>query len=467
MDRQRSHSLLALWLLFGVNTLNFFDRQILAAVTEPLRREWGLSDTQLGWLITAFTLLYAAAGLPLGRLADVWCRKLLLALGLTLWSALTCASGLCRGFWSLFGVRLGVGVGEATCAPASASIIGDYFAAQDRARALSLFMLGLPAGMALSYVTSGTIAQRLGWRSAFFVAAIPGFLLVLLLLRLHEPPRGSAEKSPVGSVRRQGSPYLLILRIPTMWWIIASGALHNFNMYAITSFLPAFLIRYHQVTIETAGFISGVVIGVVGAMGMLLGGWLADRLIGRRANGRMLVAGIALLASVPALLFALDQPPGALVSFMLLQATASMMLYVYYPTIYATIQDILEPSLRGTGMALYLFAMYVLGAFLGPVGIGWASDYFAHRAMLRAGLNLPAVAPIPELFKATGLHQAMYLVPILGLVLAGVLFAGSATVHKDMERLQKWMAGLRPDPAADEGNARPSEPRRSNFAAPG
>ena len=163
----RRQRLFTLWLLFGINALNFFDRQILGAVTEPVRKEWRLTDTELGWLGTAFTLLYAVVGVPLGRLADAWRRKQLLAMGLALWSAMTYASGLCRSFASMFAARLAVGVGEAACAPTSSSLIGDLFRPHERARALSVFMLGLPVGIALSYATSGTVAQHYGWRAAF------------------------------------------------------------------------------------------------------------------------------------------------------------------------------------------------------------------------------------------------------------------------------------------------------------
>ncbi len=444
MDSDRARALFALWLLFAINAMNFFDRQILGAVNEAIRKEWGLSDTQLGWLGTAFTLLYAAAGVPLGRAADAWSRRKLLAIGLSLWSALTYASGLCRGFWPLFAVRLGVGIGEAACAPTASSLIGDLFRPLERARALSIFMLGLPVGIALSYIVSGTIAHHYGWQAAFFVAGAPGLILAAFCLLIREPQRGLSERLKIGNARRAGSPYLLVLGIPTMWWIIASGALHNFNMYAISFFLPAFLIRYHHVNLQTAGFISGIAIGLVGAVGMLLGGYLGDWLTQRTANGRLLTAALAVTISVPASFLALQQPRGALVRFMVFQGLASMMMYVYYATVYSTIHDIVEPSLRGTAMAIYFCAMYVLGGSLGPIGTGWVSDSLARRSASLAGFDLRGSAAIPEQFRAAGLHQAMYVIPGLGIVLVAVLFAGSRTVSKDMEKLQKWMRSLSP-----------------------
>ena len=439
----RSKATYALWVLFGINMMNFFDRQILAAVTEPVRMEWHLSDTALGWLNTAFVLLYAAVGVPLGRLSDRWLRTRILSIGVSVWSFFTAASGLAWNYWSLFAVRLGVGVGEASCAPAANSLIGDLFPPHRRARAISIFMLGLPIGIFTSNLSSGIIAKQYGWRVTFFIACVPGLILAALALKIREPHRGAAEEHHVVGQQQEGSPYWRVLRIPTIWWIILSGALHNFNAYAVNAFLPAFLGRYHGMDLRQANTIAAVVLGAVGVAGLLGGGWAADRLRSSRANGRMLLAAVSLFVSTPLVYLALDRPRGDLVGFMLLMGFGWMLIYVYYATVYAAIQDVVEPGLRATAMALYFFAMYVLGGSFGTSILGMLSDHYARQAMITSGANA-----MTEVFRAEGLHSAFYVVPLVSLLLAFVLYAGSRTIAKDMEKMQRWMRESTAQPPA-------------------
>ncbi len=438
MKQERAGIWFTLWVLFAINAMNFFDRQILGAVGEEVRKEWGMSDGAMGALGTAFTLLYAFVGVPLGRLADKSGRKWILSAGVFVWSLMTVASGVARNFWQLFVFRLGVGVGEASCAPAATSLIGDLYPASRRARALSIFMLGLPVGIALSFAVSGTIARSYGWRTAFYVAGIPGLLCALAALFIREPHRGASETHKIGGRQREGSPYRLVLSTPTMRWLIISGALHNFNMYAIGSFITPFLMRYHVVDIRSANFVSMVVYGLSGAPGLILGGIAGDAVMKRHANGRLLVGAVAILSSVPFLYLALGRAGGDTLGFMVLMGVGCALMYAYYSTVYSTIQDVIEPSLRGTAMALYFFAMYVLGASLGPYGTGLASDFFTARAASAAGVTSLTQQAL-EPFRAEGLHSAMYIIPALGALLTLVLFAASRTVKKDMERIQRWM----------------------------
>ena len=438
MKEKKSAIWFALVILFAINTMNFFDRQIIGAVAEPIRKEFGLSDASLGALGTAFTLLYAFVGVPLGRLADKIGRKGILSAGVFVWSLLTVGSGLAQNFWQIFALRLGVGVGEASCAPAATSLIGDLFPANWRAKALAIFMLGLPVGIALSFAVSGTIAKTYGWRMAFFVAGVPGILCAIAVLFVAEPKRGAAETHDIGERKRAGSPYKLILAMPTMRWIILSGALHNFNMYAIGAFITPFLMRYHGADIQSANFVSMIVYGIMGAPGLLIGGFIGDAVMKRRGDGRMIVGAAAIALSIPFLFFALRRPSGDLTTFLILMGAGCALMYFYYSTVYSTIQDIVEPGLRGTAMAVYFFAMYVLGASLGPYVTGIMSDFFTKRAAQTAGIADFSQAAL-EPFRATGLHSAMYAIPILSVLLALVLFAASGTVTKDIEKLQSWM----------------------------
>jgi MFS family permease len=439
----------ALAVLFAINLMNFYDRLIIGAVGEVIRiqePEWHLSDTDLGYLGTAFILLYAAVGVPLGRWADRSNRSRILTIGVTVWSIVTAMSGLAQRFWHLVVLRLAVGVGEATCAPASNSLIGDLFPPASRARAMSFFMLGLPIGNAACLFFSGMVAKNWGWQAAFYVALVPGLLCALGAMMIHEPKRGGTEMHDIGALKRPGSPYALVLSIPTMRWIIASGALHNFNMYAIGGFLTPFVMRVHGLDVQSAGYITMAVYGLAGIPGMVLGGLWGDAILRRQRNGRMLLAAWAIAISIPLLYFALGRPSGEWLLFSLLFGAGCMMMYVYYATVYSTIQDVIEPSLRATAMALYFCAMYAFGGALGPTVIGRTSDTFAQQAAIESGVDLDAlqgdkvaIQKALEPFRGRGLNMALYALPIMNVLLAISLFAGSRTVSRDAENLQRWM----------------------------
>jgi MFS family permease len=423
----------ALAVLFAINLMNFYDRQILAAVTEPIRMEWNLTDTQLGWLTPVFTIIYAIAGVPLGRWADRGERRKILCFGVSIWSLFTAASGMAWNYWSMLVARLGVGVGEASCAPAGNALIGDLYPPSQRARAISIFMLGLPLGIFFSNLFSGMIAKQYGWQWTFFVAFVPGVILAFLALRIREPQRGASEAVKVAETASGESPYRRVLGVPTMWWIIISGALHNFNAYAVNAWTPAYLQRYHGMDIAGANRIAAYVLGAVGVIGLLGGGVAADWVRKRRENGRMLLAALALLVSTPCVYLAYAQPKGSVTTLMAFMAVGWMLIYVYYVTVYSAIQDVVEPGLRATAMALYFFAMYLLGGAFGPLIVGALSDHYARQAMLEAGAGVMA-----EAFKAEGLHRALiYAVPLVSLTLALVLLAGARTVVGDMEKLQQ------------------------------
>jgi MFS family permease len=335
--------------------------------------------------------------------------------------------------------RLGVGVGEAACAPAATSLIGDLYPPEKRARAMSVFMMGLPVGIALSYLVGSYVAHAYGWRAAFFVAGIPGILAAIAALFIAEPVRGGVERAsgpplvppPGGGPEARSTPIRRLLSIKTLWWIIVSGALHNFNMYALGSFYAPLLMRHYGADLRQAGLMSMVVYGLSGIPGLLVGGMLADRWSTKRRDGRLLVGAVATFVSAPLWLFALLRPAQDVALFVILGTLGCMFMYVYYASVYATLHDVVEPALRGTAMAVYFFAMYVLGASFGPLATGIVSDFFTRRAA--------AGGPL-EPFRGAGLHAAMYLIPALSVILALVLFAATRTVAKDMDRMRSALA---------------------------
>lgn len=429
MTLRRHHAGFALALLFAVNFLNFFDRHLFGALVEPIRHEWSLSDARIGWLGTAFTLLYAVAGVPLGRLADRWRRTWILSIGLAAWSLLTAASGLAWNYASFFATRLGVGVGEASCAPAGNALIGDLFPPRQRGLALSVFMLGLPLGNFMGTYFSGRIAAAYGWRTPFFIACVPGLILAAFVLLIAEPRRGAAESSPslaAAPALAPASPYAQVLRIPAMRWIVLSGALFNFNNYALNTFLPAFLMRYHALPIGQAAAVTAVVLGLTGIPGLLLGGWCVDLAHRWRVNGRLLLVAAAILLGSPCMYLAFRRPAGDVTLFAALMAAGFLLSYVYYSGVYAAIQDVVPPELRGTAMALYFFGMYLLGGSFGPVVTGRLSDFFAHHALAAAGASA-----MTESFRTAGLHSALFVIPLFALLLAAVLLAAARTLPSE------------------------------------
>jgi predicted MFS family arabinose efflux permease len=397
-----------LLVLFLVNVLNIFDRQALGALAEPLRREFGLSDTQLGALPTVFTIVYAVAGLPLARLADTGSRRRLLALGMGLWTALTALGGLAVNYGMLLTTRLGVGIGEAVCAPTATSWIGDLVPAARRARAMAWFMMAVPVGVMLSFAITGPAAQAYGWRMALVFGALPALVLIPVLLRLKEPARGLQQGG-----REIASP-MSLLGIPAFRWILISGAVVNFILYSFSTFISPFLSRVHGLSVAQAGVWAGVGSGVSGILGALAAGFLGDRTLGR---GRLLLAGGAALAAALPAYAALEIHAGNAAGAVVLAMTAYGLLQMYYGLVYAAIQDFVAPGLRATAMAVYFLAMYLCGASFGPLITGRASDHFARVA---AGAG-----PLTEAAKAYGLHQAMYGIPLLCVVLAAVLGMGA------------------------------------------
>ncbi|WP_166358838.1 spinster family MFS transporter [Pseudomonas akapageensis] len=423
-----------LFLLFLANLFNFFDRTIPAIIIEPIRMEWHLSDFQLGIIGTAFTIVYAMAGLPLGRMADTGSRSRLMGWGLAVWSALTAVNGLVGSFWSFLLVRMGVGIGEASYGPAANSLIGDLFPAHRRARAMGIFMLGLPLGLLLAFFTIGSMVQAFGsWRAPFFIAAVPGLLLAVFMFFIREPARGAAETVAVAQTPID-RPLRRVLMIPTFGWLTLAGLTFNFASYACNSFMVPMLQRYFLLPLQEAAVATGVIVGLTGLVGLTLGGWIADRIHQRVASGRLLFAAVSMLVATVSTACALHAGRIEIGVFVVLFSIGWLFAYNFYTCVYTAIQDVVQPRLRATAMALYFAGLYLLGGGLGPVVVGLLSDHFAQTAMLEAGAG-----QMTEAFKAVGLHDAMYLIPVALLLTLVFLLQASRCFSQDAQRMREGM----------------------------
>lgn len=420
-----------LLLLFAGNLLNFFDRVIPSIVVEPLKAEFGLSDADIGVLAGSFTVIYAVFGIPLGILADRRARKKIIGWGLTVWSLLTAATAGATGFTSLLLVRLGVGVGEASFAPAANSMLADLYPAQRRARATGLMQLGLPLGLVLAYFTIGAIAEAFGgWRAPFLFAAVPGLLLALAFFFVREPERGAAESGPVVAAGPADRPVRRILSVRTVWWIVLAGIGSNMAAYSVNTFTVPLFQRWFGVPLTSAAMLTGVVVGVTGLVGLLAGGALCDRAGRHSPRARVLVGAVSMLVAAPLAFVALSLGRDGVGAFVAIFGVAWLLQYIYYVAAYPALADVVAPRLRGTAIALYFAANYLLGGAVGPVITGILSDRFAGRA------GGPAAEAA-----AAGLHGALLaVVPVTLLVAAIGLFGASATIRKDAVRMKEQLA---------------------------
>ncbi|QNH02788.1 spinster family MFS transporter [Pseudomonas sediminis] len=433
--QQASNAWRILFLLFLANLFNFFDRTIPAIIIEPIRLEWSLSDLQLGLIGTAFTIVYALAGIPLGRMADTGARRKIMGWGLAAWSGLTALNGMAWNFWSFLLIRMGVGIGEASYAPAANSLIGDLFPAHKRSRAMGIFMLGLPLGLLLAFFTIGAMVQAFGsWRAPFLIAAVPGLILALFLFFIREPARGAAEAVRVSSAPVD-KPLRKVLAIRTFWWLVLAGLAFNFASYACNSFMVPMLQRYFGLGLQNAAMATGVIVGLTGLVGLTIGGWIADKVHQRWGNGRLLFAAFSMLVACLCTGWALSAGRIETAVFVGVFSLGWLFSYNFYTCVYTAIQDVIEPRLRATAMALFFAGLYLLGGGLGPLAVGWLSDHYAQAAMQAAGAS-----EMSEAFKAVGLHDAMILIPVALFLTLLALLQAARCFQRDALRMREGLA---------------------------
>jgi MFS family permease len=377
------------WLLCGVYTLSIMDRQLVAILVEPIRKEFVLKDWHMGLLSGfAFAIFYTTLGVPLARLADRNNRVTLIGVSLLVWSAFTGLTGLAKTFVHLLIARIGVAVGEAGCNPAAYSLIGDYFEARRRATALSIFHMGGYIGSFLGLLLGGWIGHAYGWRAAFLLVGLPGIAVALLMkLTLRELPRGFsdpvravAEPPPVGQVVRA------LLTKTAFRHLAFAAALHNFAVYGVGNWYAAFLMRSHGMNVAKAGTILAICTVIGGAAGPYCGGMLSDRLAARRHDSRyyLWVPALSLIIGFPLSQGVLLFEDTSIVIALLTPVVMCSAAYLA-PSITAT-YGLVGIRERALASAVLLFIINLIGLGLGPLFAGLASDQL-RQMFLERGLS--------------------------------------------------------------------------------
>ena len=422
-------------LLGSIYMFNFIDRMIISVVGEPIRREFGLSDFELGVMGgAAFALFYGGVGIPLARLAERISRIGIVATATAVWSIMTMISGMAGSYAQLLLARMGVGIGEAGFTAPVVSMIADRFPPERRATVFSLIAMGVSVGAAVGALGGGAVAQAYGWRMAFLVMGVPGLLLALLLvLTIAEPERmnaGAAAPTFAAVLKRVRQSRAFVA------FTVGSGVVTLVG-FALTLFLIPLLVRRFGFDLREAALTFALTFSAATGLGGVVGGMLADRLAAadhrRYGTAPMLATALAL----PLYLAAIYQDDWRVLAVLLFAAT--FCLYAFLPTIMTVTQRLVEPRMRATAAAIHAFAQTVFGLGIGSAFLGLLSDRLARWHFVgdyRAEcLTSPSVACTAA--SATGLQQAMLLLGLFLVIAIAAFWLASRAISDEIAAAER------------------------------
>lgn len=397
-SRQRHYALAILTITY---VFNFLDRQLLAILLEPIKNEFGVSDTAMGLLYgLAFSVFYATLAIPVARLADRSNRRNILAIAAGLWSIMTVACGMAANFWQMLFLRMGVAVGEAGGVPPSQSMVTDLYPPEHRARAMAVFSSATFIGTLLAMIGGAYIAQNYGWRAAFFIVGAPGVVLAFIIrYTVPEPERGAWDKPPIiensteapeiqAPVQLKDKDQSLLEIFSEMWQkpalrnLMLGCAMAGLAGYGLGYWVPAFMMRVHDLSLMQAGIMIGGLGAVMGLCGSLFGAWLCDRYSQKNRNWLLYIPAISIAISLPLLLLFLNYSEQSTFSLagqtiptaILIYCTASFVGAWWPAPTYVAVQEMVAPNKRTLACALLLFIMNLIGFGLGPLLVGLFSD---------------------------------------------------------------------------------------------
>ena len=394
----------ALGLLTLVYCFNFIDRQLLAILQESIKADLGLSDSHLGLLTGfAFAAFYVTAGIPIARWADRSNRRNIVALSLFAWSFMTAISGFVQNYLHLLLARIGVGVGEAGGSPPSHSMISDMFPPERRASALGFYSMGVNIGILFGFLLGGWINEFFGWRVAFMVVGAPGILLALLVrLTIKEPPRGQSEaRQDTKDLVPFGQIVGLLWRLSTFRHMAIAAGLSAFAGYAAANWNASFMIRTHGMSTGELGTWLALIMGFGGAVGVLGGGILADRLAERDMRWHMWLPALVAVMAIPfaAAVYVVDSAHSAL----LLMIVPGVLSNLYLGSTIATAHRLVGLRMRAMSSAILFFVLNIIGLGAGPWVVGMLSD-FLNPQFGDNSLRMAMLFVIPPILLWASLH---------------------------------------------------------------
>ncbi|MEJ8568581.1 spinster family MFS transporter [Elongatibacter sediminis] len=409
----------AVGVLFLAYTVSIADRFILSLLIEPIKQDLNLSDTKVSLLHGfAFAIFFSVMGIPIARLADRFSRRMIIAAGVTVWSLMTAACGIANGYWQLFAARVGVGVGEAALSPPAYSMVADLFPPQKLGRALSFYTTGAYIGAGMVFIIGGMVLQAAmstpeitlpvvgtirSWQAAFFIVGVPGLAVALLMFTVPEPVRRFQANAAFSGDVQDPIPLRQVNEYMRQRWRVYGAHIFGFSFLAvifnaIVAWTPAYLTRSFDLSIGQTGPAVGVLVLVFATAGIIVGGWLADRLVIRGyTDGAMRVGVIAGLGCIPF----------ALLSLTVTSVTG--ILAMYGPLLFfssfgfgaaaAALQQATPNRLRALVSAIYLFILNLIALGLGPTITASITD-FVFRDDLAVGRSIACVAIVSGILSA-------------------------------------------------------------------
>ena len=401
-------------LLFLLYMFDYADRMVIGSLLPFLKEDWGLTDTQCGLLLSAVYWSITVCTFPISIFVDRWSRRRSIALMAMIWSLATAACAFTRNFGQLLAAKATIGVGEAGYAPGGTAMLAGLFPERKRAQVMGFWNMSIPLGGALGVGLGGLIADTWGWRHAFGLVAIPGFIVALLFFRVRDYRTVKLVTSAPGGEPSRPMKLSEIARAfmhtPTLLLTYLAFAGNTFVSTSLMFWLPSYFNRTQNLTMTQAGMKASVIM-LLAIIGAPLGGWLADRWRRRRQNARLVFAGLSSLVTSGMLLSAFLIFDGGPLQYPIL-LLGGICVVAFLPGAAAVTQDVVHPGLRAISYSLCVISMNLLGSSLGPLAIGALSDHF-------------------------GLEIALMTMP-LSAALAGLLFfIGSRYHDRDLAKVEQ------------------------------